>query len=187
MLYQVIVDRFRRGAGAFNETAGLTRRMGGDYAGLRAAIEEGYFNELGVNALWISPAVQNAAGLWPGFDGRQYEAYHGYWPVSGREVEPAFGGAAELDKLVTAAHAHGLRLLLDVVPNHVHIDHPYWKEHRYQWFNSPAIDCVCGRECSWTQDLEHCWFTEYLPDLNWKNSALPGRGAAGFRLLGDAL
>lgn len=172
VLYQVIVDRFRRGAGALDESVGTTRRMGGDYPGLRAAIEDGYFKALGVTALWISPAYQNAQGLWPGFDGRQFEAYHGYWPIAAREVEPAFGGAFELDKLVDAAHKAGLRLLLDVVPNHVHLDHPYWKEHRYEWFNSPNIDCVCGDQCSWGKDLERCWFTSYLPDLDWKNRAL---------------
>jgi len=165
-IYQIVVDRFRSGDGALDADAGITMRMGGDWAGVVTAINEGFFDRLGVNALWISPAVTNADGAWPGFDGRSYESYHGYWPVAAREAEPRFGGEAGLDALVTAAHARGIRVILDIVPNHVHSDHPWFTEHP-GWFNSPDGDCVCGRDCSWAADIEYCWFTEYLPDLDW--------------------
>lgn len=166
-IYQVVVDRFRRGDGPLDADAGITMRMGGDWAGVVEAIEAGDFDALGVNALWISPAVRNADGAWPGFDGRQYASYHGYWPTATREAEPRFGGEAGLDALVAAAHARGIRVILDVVPNHVHRDHPWFAAHP-DWFNHPDGDCVCGRECSWATDIEHCWFTGYLPDLDWR-------------------
>ncbi|HNZ03003.1 MAG TPA: alpha-amylase family glycosyl hydrolase [Myxococcota bacterium] len=168
MIYQIVVDRFRRGDGPLAVDAGITMRMGGDWSGVVDAIQDGYFDRLGVNALWISPAARNADGVWPGFDGRSYESYHGYWPVASREVEPRFGGEAGLDALVAAAHARGIRVLLDIVPNHVHIDHPWFADHP-DWFNQPDGDCVCGRECSWVTDIERCWFTEYLPDLDWRS------------------
>jgi len=168
LVYQVVVDRFRRGDGPLDADAGITMRMGGDWAGVVAAIEEGFFERLGVNALWISPAVRNAEGSWPGFDGRTYESYHGYWPVATRAAEPHFGGDAGLAALVDAAHDRGIRVILDIVPNHVHIDHPWFTDHP-GWFNHPEGDCVCGRQCSWTADIDHCWFTGYLPDLDWRN------------------
>ena len=171
MIYQILTDRFRKGGGSL-DNRGITRRMGGDFAGIVEAIEEGYFQNLGANVLWISPAYTNARGEWPGFDGRSYESYHGYWPVAAREADPLWGGEDGLDELVRVAHGHGLRLILDVVPNHVHIEHPYFQEHRREWFNHPDIDCVCGRECSWTKDIEHCWFTDYLPDLDWTNTTV---------------
>lgn len=167
LIYQVVVDRFRRGDGALETDAGITMRMGGDWAGVVAAIEDGFFDRLGVNALWISPAVQNADGTWPGFDGRTYESYHGYWPIANRSAEPRFGGDTGLHDLVASAHARGIRVILDIVPNHVHIEHPWFAGHP-DWFNSPDGDCVCGRQCSWTADIDHCWFTDYLPDLDWR-------------------
>lgn len=167
IIYQIVVDRFRLGGGTLDTDAGITMRMGGDWAGVVAAINDGFFERLGVNALWISPAVQNADGAWPGFDGRSYASYHGYWPVATRTAEPLFGGEAGLDALVSSAHAHGMRVILDIVPNHVHIDHPWFTDHP-DWFNNSDGDCVCGRDCSWTTDIEQCWFTEYLPDLDWR-------------------
>ncbi len=168
VIYQVIVDRFRKGDGALATDAGITMRMGGDWAGVAAAIDDGFFARLGVNALWISPANRNADGTWPGFDGRQYQSYHGYWPIAAREAEARFGGADGLDALVLKAHDHGMRVILDIVPNHVHQDHPYFVQHRQEWFNHPDGDCVCGLQCNWATDIEDCWFTGYLPDLDWR-------------------
>ncbi len=169
VIYQIITDRFRKGQSSLDDHD-ITQRMGGDFAGIVQAIEDGYFQKLGANVLWISPAYANVRGQWDGFDGRRYESYHGYWAVAPREVDELWGGEDALDTLVATAHEHGMRLILDVVPNHVHVKHPYFQNHRYEWFNHPDIDCVCGLQCSWTKDIEHCWFTEYLADLDWTNS-----------------
>lgn len=169
VIYQIVTDRFARADAELDPQAGMTERMGGNWSGITRKIEEGYFDRLGVNALWISPAVRNADGLWPGFDGREYESYHGYWPISSRDTELRFGGEAALQSLIEAAHAKGIRIILDAVPNHVHLDHPYYRDHR-EWFNYPEGDCVCGRECRWDRDIQVCWFTEYLPDLDWRNA-----------------
>ncbi len=170
VLYQIVTDRFLHGAGeVVDDSRPITHRMGGDYEGIEHAITSGYFEALGVNALWISPAYENAAGEWEGFDGRKYESYHGYWPIAPRKVDARWGGEVALRSLVDTAHGRNMRMILDIVPNHTHIEHPYFVEHREEWFNHPKGDCVCGRECDWGRDIEHCWFIDYLPDLDWTN------------------
>ena len=167
VIYQVVVDRFAGDDGPLPAAppAGPGGRAGGTFAGLTAALEAGYFADLGVNVLWLSPVYANPEGWWEGVDGHLYEAYHGYWPVSEEEVEPALGGEEGLRALIAAAHARGVRVLFDVVPNHVHEQHPWYLEHAEDWFHRDA-DCVCGDySCPWHSDIESCWFTPYLPDL----------------------
>lgn len=166
LIYQVVTDRFASSAGPMAwipET--IARRNGGDLTGLTSKIEEGYFEELGVSALWISPVYTNPEGLWETRDGQLMEGYHGYWPVSS-EVDPRLGAEADLVALLDTAHEHGLRVMFDVVPNHVHEQHAWRLEHQGDgWFHEDA-DCVCGTEtCPWHTDIETCWFADYLPDL----------------------
>ncbi len=78
--------------------------------------------------------------------------------------------------------------MADVVPNHVHQTHPYWAAHSRAvaggagWFNEGPSGCVCGAaDCDWGTYIETCWFTNYLPDLNWRD---PDVVAAG---VGDLL
>jgi glycosidase len=174
VIYQVITDRFADEHGQLpaHTPDEIGDRMGGNFAGLTAVIESGYFEDLGVNALWISPVYDNPEGRWRGFDEHSYEAYHGYWPISENEIEPAMGSEAELHALLDAAHTRGIRVLLDVVPNHVHQDHPWYQEHAESWFHQHP-DCVCGNyDCPWSTDIETCWFTEYLPDLALEDPAV---------------
>lgn len=170
IIYQVMIDRFRRGGGTLDDHAGIAERHGGDLDGITEAIEEGYFRKLGANVLWLSPPVSNPEGEYTGRDGYPAEAYHGYWPDAPREVDERLGGAEALERLVATAHARGMRVLVDVVPNHVHQDHPYWREHAADgWFNHTAGDCICGFSCPWHSHIETCWFDPFLPDLDHTN------------------
>jgi len=174
VIYQLITDRFADADGQLPAHAPdeIGDRMGGDFAGLTAVIESGYFEDLGANVLWISPVYDNPDGRWQGFDEHTYQAYHGYWPISEDAVEPDMGSEAELHALLDAAHARGIRVLLDVVPNHVHIEHPWYQDNPDAWFHQHP-DCVCGNyDCPWSSDIESCWFTEYLPDLALEDPAV---------------
>ena len=166
LIYQVMVDRFADAGGGLSEPDAPGDRAGGDLVGLLAALESGYFEQLGADTLWLSPMYQNPDGRWPGADGREYEGYHGYWPIAPAGVDERFGGDDALRALVSAAHAREIRVILDVVPNHVHEQHP-WYDASPEWFNDDP-DCICGDyTCPWSDAIETCWFTGYLPDLDW--------------------
>lgn len=168
--YFVLTDRFRNGEPANDAPvpSGVlapANWQGGDWAGVLDAIEEDYFEDLGVNVLWISPHVDNPDGGWSGADARQYAGYHGYWPKGPRTTEEHFGSAADLRAVVDAAHARGMRVLLDLVVNHVHEESAYWLDHPgTPWFHA---EYVCGFE----QPI-NCWFADYLPDLDFQESAV---------------
>src|SRR6185369_14875693 len=61
---------------------------GGALDVVRAEVAKGTFDDLGVTALWLSPVYRNPDGLFTGRDGHPYEAYHGYWPLDSRAVDP---------------------------------------------------------------------------------------------------
>lgn len=175
-VYQIVVDRYRGDKGPLVAPSMPSGRAGGTLNGVRAAIESGEIGALGVNALWLSPLYANPAGMFPGADGRPYSSYHGYWPSEPRSIEAALGTESDLDALVRAAHARGIRILFDVVPNHVHEKHPYVTAHP-SWFRRASAACVCGSAtCDWATHLEDCWFTSYLPDVDWRN----GEAASAF-------
>jgi glycosidase len=172
--YQIMVDRFANEQGPVpNPTPTPASRAGGNLAGVKAALDSGMFSALGVNTLWLSPLYQNPTGTFAGNDGRPYSSYHGYWPSEPRTIEDLYGGEDALDTLITDVHAHGMRILFDVVPNHVHAQHPYAQQHlNDDWFNHPDGSCICGiGSCDWTTHDTDCWFEPYLPDLSWMNPA----------------
>ncbi len=169
IIYEVMLDRFA-GDAPFTPADRLKPsgvRLGGTLRGLQAQLEAGYFEHLGVNVLWISPLNENPEGLWQGVEGgsARYESYHAYWPKAPRSPDPRFGSEAEIEALVEAAHARGIRVLMDVVLNHVHLEHPYFREHP-SWFGEEYCQCG-GVQCPWFSHIEVCWFTDYLPDVRW--------------------
>ncbi|MEO6576135.1 MAG: alpha-amylase family glycosyl hydrolase, partial [Polyangiaceae bacterium] len=174
VIYQVMVDRYRNENGALAPPSLPSLRAGGNLRGVRAAIESGELAKMGVNTLWLSPLYKNPDGTFPGNDGRPYSSYHGYWPIDSRALEPAVASEEDLDALVAAAHTRGLRVIFDVVPNHVHEQHAYAKDHAGDgWFNDPGGKCVCGTAtCDWASHIIDCWFAPYLPDLDWTNPAV---------------
>lgn len=173
LLYFVFTDRFRDGDPARNAAVeGVeppANYAGGDLAGVLDAIEDGTFEALGVSALWLSPVEAGPDRSELGSDGRAYSGYHGYWPAAPRSVDPHFGDEAALRAVVEAAHRRGIRVLLDLVLNHVHTLHPYVAEHAAEgWFNGNG-SCVC-ETCGWDTHAIDCWFTPYLPDFDYTNT-----------------
>lgn len=167
VLVQVMIDRFRGPGGApLSPPANPGARAGGTLDGVEAELDA--IAALGATGLWLSPVYVNPVEAREGRgDGHLYEGYHGYWPLESRGVEPRIGGEAALRSLVTAAHARGIRVLLDLVPNHVYEDNArYAGSQSDDLWNMSDPPCVCGLgSCDWGRWIETCWFTPYLPDL----------------------
>ena len=112
VIYQVVTDRFANGDPANDAVEGNyapadgSKIHGGDFAGLTARLD--YLSNLGVDAVWISPIVLNANA-----------EYHGYAARDFFSLAPHFGSLAELRRFVNAAHARGIRVIIDIVCNHM--------------------------------------------------------------------
>ncbi|GAA3454444.1 glycoside hydrolase family 13 protein [Dactylosporangium matsuzakiense] len=166
VIYEVYVRSFADGNGD-----GV-----GDLIGLHERLP--YLRDLGVDALWLTPFFRS-----PMVDG-------GYDVADYRDVDPAFGTLADFDTMLAAAHALGLRVLIDVVPNHTSSEHAWFQQAlqevsgssaraRYH-FHPPTADgrppndweSVFGGP-AWTQTGDGEWYLHLFdpaqPDLNWDN------------------
>jgi len=185
LIYMIVTDRFKDGDPSNNAppTPGVqdprTEWKGGDLQGVRASIAAGTLDQLGVRALWLTPYQTNPQDPYLASDGtHRVTGYHGYWPIRAREVDPRIGGAKALHAMVTEAHKHGIRVLMDFVVNHVHKEHEYFSAHP-DWFRT---GCVCGTSgCDWTSHRLSCLFADYLPDVNWTVTD------AAHQIVGDAV
>ena len=147
----------------------------GDLAGIARRLD--YLSWLGVDAIWISPIYPSPM------------ADFGYDVADYCDVDPLFGSLADFDDLVRAAHARGLKVILDFVPNHTSDRHPWFLESRSSRA-SPKRDWYIWRDgrnggppnnwvsqfggSAWTYDpgtgqhYLHSFLREQ-PDLNWRN------------------
>ncbi|MBV9772731.1 MAG: DUF3459 domain-containing protein [Gemmatimonadetes bacterium] len=148
----------------------------GDLAGIRARLD--YLRWLGVDALWISPFYPSPM------------ADFGYDVSDHCGVDPLFGTMADFDALLAEAHARGLRVILDYIPNHTAAAHPWFVESRrsrdspkrdwYIW-RDPAPDggppnnwrsAFGGSTWEWDEATGQYYLHIFLreqPDLNWRN------------------
>lgn len=170
-IYFLLTDRFRNGNpendlnfDRVNPTGPLRGFMGGDLAGITEKIKDGYFTDLGINAIWFTPVVEQVHGDTDEGTGNTY-AYHGYWAKDWTALDPNFGTRDELAELVAAAHAKGIRILMDVVLNHtgpVTGEDPAWPE---SWVR---LDPTCNFEDY--QGTTACTLVENLPDIRTESS-----------------
>ncbi len=86
----------------------------GDLAGIRSRLP--YLRQLGVDAVWLTPFYPSP------------QADAGYDVADYRDVDPRFGDLAQADGLIADAHALGLRVIVDIVPNHTSSDHRWFQE-----------------------------------------------------------
>jgi len=146
VLYFAIVDRFADGD--LGNDAQVDRSAkgtfhGGDLAGLAAHLDE--IADLGVTALWITPVVKNIDGFVTGAGFPDW-GYHGYWADDFYQLDPRFGGEADLRRLVDEAHRRGVRVLLDVVYNHAGYGSHYLTDPRTRdWLRSEERGS-CGQD-----------------------------------------
>jgi alpha-glucosidase len=152
----------------------------GDLPGIESRLD--HLATLGVDAVWLSPVFRSPMRDF-GYDVSDY-----------RDIDPVFGSLADADRLIAAAHARGIRVVLDFVPNHTSSDHPWFldarssrdAEHRdwYIW-RDPGPDGGPPNDLfsqfggsAWTLDeaTGQYWYHSFLaeqPELDWRNPAVP--------------
>ncbi len=123
-VYFIVTDRFNNGDKTndhtFNRnkpTGTLRGFEGGDIRGIIQKLDEGYFTNLGINVIWMTPVVEQ---IHDGVDegtGFTY-GFHGYWTRDWSALDPSYGTKSDLTELVQKAHAKGIRIMLDAVINH---------------------------------------------------------------------
>ena len=175
VLYSLMVDRFKDGNKDNNKPMNRpdvdprADYHGGDLAGITEIIKSGYFNKMGFTTIWMTPLNQNPLEPY----GEQmspvrtkFSGYHGYWPISSTKVDFRIGTEDELKELTKTAHEHGLNVILDYVANHVHQEHPMFK-------NDPTI-CTplilpdgSKNIAQWNEHRLTTWFDDFLPTLNY--------------------
>ncbi|WP_340153250.1 alpha-amylase family glycosyl hydrolase [uncultured Marivirga sp.] len=164
-VYFLLADRFNNGNpnndynfGREKDGATLRNFMGGDIKGITQKIKDGYFNDLGVNAIWVNPLVEQIHGSVDEGTGKTY-GFHGYWTKDWTALDPNFGTMANLGELVKTAHENGIRILLDVVMNHtgpVTEQDPIWDG----WVRT---DPNCTYQ-DWESTVK-CTLVDNLPDI----------------------
>ena len=171
-VYFLLTDRFNNGNpandvnfGRTAETGKLRGFMGGDLKGIAQKLEAGYFNKLGITALWFTPVMEQIHGAVNEGTGNTY-GFHGYWTRDWTRLDPNFGTEAELAQLVETAHRHGIRVVLDVVINHtgpVTEQDPLWPP---EWVRTSP-------QCTYQsyQTTIPCTLVKNLPDLKTENNA----------------
>ncbi|WP_299436147.1 alpha-amylase family glycosyl hydrolase [uncultured Aquimarina sp.] len=165
-VYFLLADRFKNGDPTNDEVLERTKETGvlrgfegGDIKGIIQKIEDGYFKNLGINALWVNPLVEQIHESVDEGTGNTY-AFHGYWAKDWTTIDPNFGTYDDLKKLVEVAHQNDIRILMDVVINHtgpVTDKDPVWSD---DWVRT-------GPQCTY-KDYEtavKCTLVENLPDI----------------------
>jgi alpha-glucosidase len=149
----------------------------GDLAGIARRLD--HIAALGADALWLSPVYPS-----PMADG-------GYDVADYTDIDPRFGSLADFDALLQAAHDRGLKLLMDVVPCHTSIEHPWFAEHpeRYVWSDRDGPQNNWRASfggAAWSPDPHgrgwylHSFYPEQ-PDLDWRRDDVREGVAAALR------
>ena len=183
VLYSLMVDRFANGNKNNDwkmhspEVLDIVDYQGGDFAGITQKIEEGFFDELGINTIWVSPITQNPWDSWgkyvfkkpnkydPSKKYTKFSGYHGYWPISATELEMRFGTEEEFSAMLDAAHKHNINVILDYVANHMHINSPTYRQHP-DWHTDSILPNGRRNFELWDEARLTTWFDRHIPTLD---------------------
>ena len=171
-IYFLLTDRFNNGDKTNDinfdrtkETGKLRGFKGGDIKGITQKIKEGYFTKLGINAIWMTPIVEQIHEGTDEGTGLSY-GFHGYWAKDWTKIDPNFGTKEDLKELVKIAHKNGIRVLLDAVINHtgpVTEKDPVWPS---DWVRT-APQCTYENY----ENTISCTLVKNLPDIKTESNA----------------
>jgi glycosidase len=179
LVYLLMPDRFSNGDPSNDVVKGLKEtklnrdsiylRHGGDIQGLINHLD--YLKELGVTTVWMTPEIENDMA---------YASYHGYAATDNYKVDPRYGTNALYKSYVAQVHAKGLKVIKDIVHNHIGTGHYTFKDMPMKdWLNQwpvytqtnyrdqPVMD-IHASAADRKQMLDG-WFVPSMPDLNQRN------------------
>lgn len=172
-IYFLLTDRFYNADSLndvnFNRTKSTAKFRGfegGDIKGITKKIEEGYFTDLGINAIWFTPIVEQIHGAVDEGTGATY-AFHGYWAKDWTALDPNFGTMEDLKNMVELAHKKGIRIVLDGVINHTgpvtDVDEVW-----------PADWVRTGPQCDYQsyESTTACTLVKNLPDVKTESNSI---------------
>lgn len=178
IMYFAMVDRFFNGDTTNDEPVQDTaihpraNYQGGDIAGIHQKLNQGYFDALGTNTVWISPITQNpknAWGLWnQGGPVSSFSGYHGYWPISNIKPDHRFASEQNVHAFLTDAHKWNQNVLVDYVANHVHQSHPVFQKHP-DWATPKYTKDGRLNTQLWDEERLTTWFDTFMPTLELRN------------------
>ncbi len=182
VVYLIMPDRFANGDPKNDVVKGtqephlnrdsLLTRHGGDLAGIRQHLD--YFQELGVTTLWLNPVVEND---------QPKESYHGYAFTDHYRIDPRFGTNADYVALVDDCHKRGLKVIQDVVLNHIGNRHYLFRDAPdkswfHQWptytrtsYRDPVLTDPYAAQAD-KKRFADGWFDTHMPDFNQQNPAV---------------
>lgn len=173
VLYSLMIDRFYDGKAENNQPLNSPDVLpqadyqGGDLVGITQKIKDGFFSDLGISTIWISPITQNPRDAW-GLNENprtKFSGYHGYWPIYTTVVDDRFGTEDELRELLATAHEKGMNVVLDYVANHLHINSPVLQAHP-DWVTPLMLPDGRKNLSLWDEQRLTTWFDEHIPTLD---------------------
>ena len=165
-VYFIVTDRFNNGDKTndhtFNRnkpTGKLRGFEGGDIRGIIQKLDEGYFTNLGINVIWMTPIVEQVHDGVDEGTGFTY-GFHGYWTRDWSSIDPSVGTKKDLAELVQKAHARGIRIMLDAVINHTGPVTPEDSVYPNDWVRTSP-------KCTYKSydTYINCTLVENLPDV----------------------
>ncbi len=171
-IYFMLTDRFYNGdktndfAPPADESAAPLRGfMGGDVKGITQKINAGYFDSLGVNVIWMTPLVENITGFVDEGTGRSY-GFHGYWAKDWTAFDKRVGTKEDIATMVKTAHAHGIRVMMDIVINHTGPVTPKDTKWPDEWVKT-------GPRCLYKgfESTINCTLVDNLPDIKTESTS----------------
>lgn len=188
LIYLIMPDRFANGDPSNDafvtmrdtvcDRSQSARRHGGDLKGVAEKLD--YLQDLGVSSIWLNPILEN--DMPPLLESGRYNAgFHGYWHTDHYQVDKRLGGNAAYQSLIDAMHHRGMKMIQDVVYNHVGEYHLLYQQiPDSSWFNFwPGKQVNTSYKDQTLMDpyassidqkiMTEGWFTPHLPDLNQRN------------------
>ncbi|MFP5237136.1 MAG: alpha-amylase family glycosyl hydrolase [Acidobacteriota bacterium] len=174
VMYLIMPDRFARGSSApypsGDDRTAARGWHGGDLAGIEQHLD--YLKQMGVTTIWTTPVDSNAG---------MSESYHGYAATDLYAVDPHLGMLADYRRLSAALHARNMKLVIDLVPNHIGLKHPWvadppapnWLHGTVNHHLALAYDFYAlldphAPASQWRPNVDG-WFSNEMPDLNQEN------------------